>query len=673
MSQNIAITKINELPTPTQLLEDFLLVAEDSSIPQTHKTTIKSLFDTFGAMKEILETTDNVVDIYWTGAEQNPEDIVVTSFEDIKDFVDSHVKRTKVKINVHFPASTINVQYTGATDFLLNHSESDVYLFLIGDPTNQTTLNIEVTSATSLPLIYANGAQLRIDNFKITTTNSTGGNPGYRVIGARYNGIAYVQNVQFYGVFARAMESIYAGVVMCWGNIEIYPQSNNLMSVVASSMGSIFLNWGIKIENPDQNATTPVQADGIKISDGSVGLFSWGVNIKGVRRAFDVLRNSMCNITGTFSVDSCDTVYLVRESSSLISASDLTNTNNTNLFSSNGISEENILHSDGSVVYYGTSSSPLITNLNAQQLVIELTVGQDVQTFQEAMDLVVLASQGTTYKVKLPVGHHEASVGTNNSIRCSFYLSSISENKDDTSFEITDITSYSNPLFIHGKMYVKDLSITPTTACCNFFLLNNFLSLLGCNISQTVLSPSGRGYLEIKNCTVPDGQENNIWAYEDSYVEINNSQLWRTTIYSYSHANFYFRSATLGSDDAGSPMTSVLVHYETVEYIRANLTISNATTGITIRDSGVIRDAQKIIFDNVSYPYADSYKKPGLYYNTGAHISDANTPLIFEGHSGDTASRPANVQIGFDYFDIDLNKPIWWSGTTWVDATGTTV
>lgn len=38
--------------------------------------------------------------------------------------------------------------------------------------------------------------------------------------------------------------------------------------------------------------------------------------------------------------------------------------------------------------------------------------------------------------------------------------------------------------------------------------------------------------------------------------------------------------------------------------------------------------------------------------------------------TGDTASRPANVQQGSMYFDSDLLIPIWWDGTQWIDALG---
>jgi hypothetical protein len=40
---------------------------------------------------------------------------------------------------------------------------------------------------------------------------------------------------------------------------------------------------------------------------------------------------------------------------------------------------------------------------------------------------------------------------------------------------------------------------------------------------------------------------------------------------------------------------------------------------------------------------------------------------------GNTGARPTGKPAGFQYFDTTLNKPIWYNGTVWVDATGTTV
>lgn len=40
---------------------------------------------------------------------------------------------------------------------------------------------------------------------------------------------------------------------------------------------------------------------------------------------------------------------------------------------------------------------------------------------------------------------------------------------------------------------------------------------------------------------------------------------------------------------------------------------------------------------------------------------------------GTTEQRTTNVPIGFEYFDTTLNKPIWWTGTKWVDSAGSDV
>ena len=46
---------------------------------------------------------------------------------------------------------------------------------------------------------------------------------------------------------------------------------------------------------------------------------------------------------------------------------------------------------------------------------------------------------------------------------------------------------------------------------------------------------------------------------------------------------------------------------------------------------------------------------------------------LFE--NGTTTDRPTltSSDVGYTFFDTTVGKPIWWDGTNWVDATGTTV
>lgn len=47
---------------------------------------------------------------------------------------------------------------------------------------------------------------------------------------------------------------------------------------------------------------------------------------------------------------------------------------------------------------------------------------------------------------------------------------------------------------------------------------------------------------------------------------------------------------------------------------------------------------------------------------------------VNQARSGSTANRPSTfLYVGFPYWDTTLGKPIWWNGTVWKDATGSTV
>jgi hypothetical protein len=53
--------------------------------------------------------------------------------------------------------------------------------------------------------------------------------------------------------------------------------------------------------------------------------------------------------------------------------------------------------------------------------------------------------------------------------------------------------------------------------------------------------------------------------------------------------------------------------------------------------------------------------------------SVANAVNTNIGQAGATSTRPTLHQPGESFFDTTLNKPIWWNGSHWVDATGTIV
>jgi hypothetical protein len=73
--------------------------------------------------------------------------------------------------------------------------------------------------------------------------------------------------------------------------------------------------------------------------------------------------------------------------------------------------------------------------------------------------------------------------------------------------------------------------------------------------------------------------------------------------------------------------------------------------------------------------YFDQYSNVlRLYFNQIDNFAQATTiPL-----SGTTAQRPlqslqAPLPVGQYYYDTTLDRPIWWNGTVWKKADGTTV
>ena len=44
--------------------------------------------------------------------------------------------------------------------------------------------------------------------------------------------------------------------------------------------------------------------------------------------------------------------------------------------------------------------------------------------------------------------------------------------------------------------------------------------------------------------------------------------------------------------------------------------------------------------------------------------------IVLYRREGPTSNRPDGVAVGTVYFDTTLGKPVWWTGSDWVDAMG---
>jgi type II secretory pathway component PulK len=66
-----------------------------------------------------------------------------------------------------------------------------------------------------------------------------------------------------------------------------------------------------------------------------------------------------------------------------------------------------------------------------------------------------------------------------------------------------------------------------------------------------------------------------------------------------------------------------------------------------------------------------------VYFNTVDAVNNQIQQAIITlstPSAGTTGSRPStDLQIGQQYFDTTINRPIWWDGTNWINAAGTVV
>ena len=304
---------------------------------------------------------------------------------------------------------------------------------------------------------------------------------------------------------------------------------------------------------------------------------------------------------------------------------------------------------------------------------IIITVGDTVPTMQDAVDMLI-GHGGQHYQILLPDGEHSFQIptredGTLESIDAVIDIKGISENRDACSLEILG-SSYSQWFFITETLVVKDVALKNVSEPLFVSFMGDEAHFLDCYIGNIVLIPQARCYLEIKRTDTAADMENAIWAYENSYLEINTANFYRTGIATYSSVDIFFRHAKLGSDDPDNPYSStILTMRENSTVIRTHLTIENADNAIVLYTGAHIKNAGGITFTNVGTKYNID---PSLMYADGTYIADG-TPMTFDGHQGPTTGRPTEVTIGFDYFDTDIGKPVWWNGSDWIDAAGNIV
>ena len=108
---------------------------------------------------------------------------------------------------------------------------------------------------------------------------------------------------------------------------------------------------------------------------------------------------------------------------------------------------------------------------------------------------------------------------------------------------------------------------------------------------------------------------------------------------------------------------------------------------MSIGKSGTFSNKPELSINDIGYSYfcTDRQTTEGarngimIYYAGDATWVDALGRVVDDNYplkvAGTTEERPVLLENnkGYQYFDTTINKSIWWTGSTWVDATGTSV
>lgn len=112
---------------------------------------------------------------------------------------------------------------------------------------------------------------------------------------------------------------------------------------------------------------------------------------------------------------------------------------------------------------------------------------------------------------------------------------------------------------------------------------------------------------------------------------------------------------------------------ETSKHYKFNINREDINLVSSIRNNTLVKDIVKYI-DYKDIPTLNMVANLGgvsIEYIKGKPVISGD---MYVSKMGTTQERPANIiNKGFQYFDTTINKPIFWDGSKWIDATGATV
>nr|WP_262338818.1 collagen-like protein [Lactiplantibacillus plantarum] len=208
--------------------------------------------------------------------------------------------------------------------------------------------------------------------------------------------------------------------------------------------------------------------------------------------------------------------------------------------------------------------------------------------------------------------------------------------------------------------------------------LSNYVTVTDLNNGlSTKVTDNKNGEISVNGTSILPANEDVIGRIDGSYTDMNDIPM------GWLYLNGWANVSSLAN--WGLPQGLYYVHCFKSNYgVHVNIQIAYGThNNMYVRTmSNTTWTTWKLLADDSKVVHSTDMRKPA---SDVAGIEEVNakqdkigyTPAddskVLHLSTGDTASRPDGISAGYQYFDTSLNKPIWYTGKNWVDATGTTV
>lgn len=250
----------------------------------------------------------------------------------------------------------------------------------------------------------------------------------------------------------------------------------------------------------------------------------------------------------------------------------------------------------------------------------------------------------------------------------SLSIVTLNNERSDKSYKVSNVTINNINTTLKGCLIGASTNVTLGTLRISDSRLDNMTT------NYDYITNAGSQYIGtiyVNNSIIPSISLPIKIVYGGSFI-VDNSEILGSRIYQ-SKLNTYISNSIIYPfvNDSRNEFYTDKYHLVNCRFLANKSLDSNdlylygkdniECTCIGLRCALTVHYVTGKTFNNVFFDYSVNKRRTFLAYNSSSSLS------------GNSSNRPTNEYAGFQYFDTTLNKPIWWTGEKWVDATGADV